>query len=170
MVDTVAGEAAKPDTHYPTIHNVPFSRTCIRSAIHRNYTAQLQRQWECSAVESALYRAMPRFDPSLSWTSPHSRHDASLVAQFLTGHFPTGQYLYRFHHRDSPACTECGCALDDRDHRLFTCPVYDSIRSRLISEVRRTGHQWTWDFLTHDGCHYLARFLQATRSTSPPPL
>ena len=170
MVDIVAREAAQPNTHYPTLHNVPFSRTSIRSAIRRHYTARLQRQWECSAAESALFRAMPRLDPSLLWTSTLSRHDASLVAQFLTGHFPTGQYLHRFHHRDSPACTECGCILDERDHRLFVCPALDTIRSHLISEVRRTGHQWTWDFLTHDGRHYLARFLRATYSPSPTPL
>ena len=33
MVDKVAKEAARPDTTYPTIHNVPFSRTCLRTAI-----------------------------------------------------------------------------------------------------------------------------------------
>ena len=164
MVDQVAKEAAQPDTTYPTIHTVPFSRTCLRSAIQRHYSAQLQRQWECSSSESDLFQAMPHFDSFISLTSTYSRYETALVAQFLTGHFPSGQYLHRFHHRDSPECVACGCTLDDRHHRLFICPAFDIIRGRLTSKVRCHGHQWTWDYLTHDGRHYLARFLRATRS------
>ena len=164
MVDKIAKEAAQSDTTFPTIHNVPFSRTCLRTVIRQHYSVQLQRQWECSSSESELFRAMPYVDRSLSWTSTHSRHETALVAQFLTGHFPSGQYLHRFHHRDTPECTACGCALDDCDHRLFVCPAFDMIRGHLTSEVRRLGHQWTWDYLTHDGRHYLARFLRATQS------
>ena len=103
MVDQVAKEAAQPDTTYPTIHTVPFSRMCLRSAIRRHYSAQLQRHTpyeastlRCSSSESDLFHAMPHFDNSISWTSTHSRHETALIAQFLTGHFPSGQYLTPF--------------------------------------------------------------------------
>ena len=111
----------------------------------------------------------------LYWTRlMPSRFMAARVAQFLTGHFPTGTYLYRFHLRPSPLC-ECCQVEDTRGHLLLFCQRWSLVRQRLSQwleedSARRSGvgspqHEWTWAFLvgSNAGRLWLGRFLVAVR-------
>lgn len=105
---------------------------------------------------------MPSLAPSLSWTDDLSRREVALVAQFLTGHYATNAYLFVFGSREDPHCDWCEVAVDDRHHRLFSCPRFSFVRQRLTAMVEtdsRDAQGWTRAFLTGPGRRYLARFL-----------
>ena len=103
-----------------------------------------------------------------------SRFMAARVGQFLTGHFPTAQYLHRFHHVPSPFCDYCG-VLDTRSHLLLDCQRWSFLRQRLSQWLRAEGQppqgegtltaEWTWEFLVECpiGRLWLGRFLVAIR-------
>ena len=109
---------------------------------------------------------MPHFTRSLSWTKGLHRREVALVAQFLTGHYATNAYLFRFGSRADPSCDWCEAVVDDRNHRLFSCPHFAFIRQQLASEVIAASdgaQDWTWEFLLGPGRRYLARFLLRVR-------
>ena len=103
-----------------------------------------------------------------------SRFMATRVAQFLTGHFPTGTYLFRFHLQPSPLC-ECCHVEDTRGHFLLECQRWTLVRQRLAQWLEEETAQrsrisspqpvWTWEFLVGStaGRLWLGRFLVAVR-------
>ena len=112
---------------------------------------------------------MPTYTSSVSWTAGLPRPVAATVAQFLTGHYATGCYLYRFHLRDDMHCEWCGADRDDREHRLFECPRFEYTRQVLRIEIEQAtdgAESWTWDFLLRAGRPYLAKFLRHVRSAT----
>ncbi len=135
QADFLAGQAAN-DLHQIEDLTVPHSHTALRSLIRRHYVSRLEALWSTSPKGRQLYTIMPQFTRSLSWTRDLSRREVSMVAQFLTGHYPTNQYLHRFHHIDDSHCTWCHSPIDDRNHRLFHCPRFDFLRQQLTSEIR----------------------------------
>ena len=80
---------------------------------------------------------------------------AARVAQFLTGHFPTGTYLFRFHLQPSPLC-ECCQVEDTRGHFLLECLCWTLVWQRLAEWLEEETAQrsrvgspppvWTWEF------------------------
>ena len=111
----------------------------------------------------------------LSWTRlMPTRFMATQVGQFLTGHFPTGEYLFRFGFLPSPLCEYCE-VLDSRAHMLLDCPRWTHHRQRLegwIQEAEGATSSgatvtpaWTWDFLVGSakGRLWLGRFLVGVR-------
>ena len=94
---------------------------------------------------------------------------AATVAQFLTGHYATSCYLYRFHLREDTCCIWCDGDHDDREHRLFECPRFEYTRQVLAAEIAQAtagNESWTWDFLLHEGRPYLAKFLRSVRAAT----
>lgn len=163
--DFFAGQAAAGNPNAFSL-SIPNCRTSLRSQIRQYYVAQLEAQWANSSMGRALFRVMPHFPRSLDWTKRLSRQDASLVAQFLTDHYPTNECLHRFHIREHPDCDWCHHPIDDRQHRLLHCPRFFLTRQRLASEIESQtsgSHGWTWNFLVGPGKQFLAKFLQAVR-------
>ena len=163
--DSIARQAAT-DPNQLEVISVPHSHRTLKTSIRQHYVSRLETLWHTSTRGRELYEVMPRFSRSLSWTHDLSRHDVSLVAQFLTGHYPTNDYLHRFHLIDDPHCTWCHYPIDDRNHRLFYCPRFAFLRQQLTSEIHHLTYgrcDWTWDFLSGHGRSFLARFLRATR-------
>lgn len=111
----------------------------------------------------------------LRWTRTiPTRRAVALVAQFITGHFPTAVYLAvrGLHH--SPLCDYCGC-LDTRAHLLLECGKYHHHRQHLTSWLLSvasarlppaTSWSWSWPFLvgTNAGRCWLSRFLARVHS------
>ena len=95
------------------------SRTMLQGPIHQWYRAQVRSQ-EDTAIGTILEPTEETIiSTDLHWTqSMPSRFMAARVGQLLTGHFPTGVYLYRFGHLPSPLCVGCG-VLDTREHLLM---------------------------------------------------
>ena len=149
--------------------DVPTCYTALRSRVRRHYCSRADRQWANAEQGRALYSIMPHHTGSISWTQGLSRPMAATVAQFLTGHYATNCYLYRFHLREDTCCIWCDGDRDDREHRLFECPRFEYTRQVLAAEIAQATHgteRWTWDFLTHEGRPYLAKFLRGVRAAT----
>ena len=166
----LADEAAKQAALHGALtfgyEPVPHCRTALRRAIRQHYASRFDLQWADAATGRDLFSVMPHFTRSLSWTEGLHRREVALVAQFLTGHYATNAYLFRFGSRAAPSCDWCEAAVDDRDHRLFSCPRFAFIRQQLASEVLAAfdgAQDWTWEFLLGPGRRYLARFLLRVR-------
>ena len=162
LADEAAKAAALSDSFDVVVEPVPVCRTALRSLVHRWLVGHVDRQWALCDRDRDLFSVMPSFAPSLSWTDDLSRREVALVAQFLTGHYASNAYLFQFGSREDPHCDWCEAAIDDRRHRLFSCPRFSFVRQRLTALVEsdsRGAQSWTWAFLTGPGRCYLARFL-----------
>ena len=135
--------------------------------------AQAQAQVQGGPAPDAALREDDIIYTDLHWTRlMSSRFMAARVAQFLTGHFPTGTYLFRFHLLPSPLC-ECCQVEDTRGHLLLACARWTLVRQRLTQWLEEeTAHRsrivfpqpaWTWEFLvaSTEGRLWLGRFLVA---------
>ena len=111
----------------------PFSvsRSMLDRHLLQWYHSQARAQ-----VQRAQALAAARQEDDIVYTDLHwtrfmsSRFMAARVAQFLTGHFPIGTYLFRFHLQPSPLC-ECCHVEDTRGHFLLECPRWMLVRQRL---------------------------------------
>ena len=161
-----AKQAALHGTLTSGFEPVPFCRNALRMAIRRHFASRFDAQWAHADTGRDLFSVMPHFTGFIAWTEGLHRREVALVAQFLTGHYATNAYLYRFCSRADPSCDWCEASVDDRAHRLFSCPRFAYIRQQLTTEVITAsgGTQgWTWEYLCGPGRHYLARFLRCVR-------
>jgi len=171
MADSAAKSAAQGALSIVAEERVPFCRSSLRTLIHRHYASRLEAQWHVEDTGRALHAIMPRFSRCLRWTLGLTRRQVALTSQFLTGHYATNAYLYRFGSRDDPGCGWCSAPVDDRRHRLFSCPRFDRLRLRLsmaIEHDTQGTHSWTWDFLVGSGRRFLACFLSSARDALQP--
>lgn len=169
MADAAAKDAAQRRHSEAALPSIPACRSLLRMAIRRHYISRLEAQWHVANTGRDLHTIMPRFSRCLRWTSSLSRRQIALIAQFLTGHYATNEYLCRFGSRTDSSCDWCSALLDDRSHRLLHCPRFDRLRQRLTMEVEASSqgmHSWTWDYLVGPGRHFLARFLDPVRDAS----
>lgn len=170
MADFAAKAAAQGESPQADVVPTPSCRSGLRTLICRHYVSRLEAQWHVAHTGRDLHDIMPRFTRCLRWTAGLSRRQVALTSQFLTGHYATHAYLFRFGSRSDPCCGWCSAPVDDRQHRLFTCPRFARLRHRLTLEVEsatRGDHSWTWDFLVGPGRRYLARFLDPVRDAIP---
>ncbi|KAF8319970.1 hypothetical protein DL93DRAFT_2039769, partial [Clavulina sp. PMI_390] len=58
------------------------------------------------------------------------RKKCSILAQLRSGHAPLGEYLARFGHAETPACTRCG-QVESVRHYLTVCKRYSRARMEL---------------------------------------
>ena len=166
LADAAAQTAALDPWPPLDLEAVPTCRTALRGLLRQTFVQRLDRQWALCDRGRDLFDIMPTFSTDLSWTDDLSRCEVALVAQFLMGHYATNAYLCRFGSRSDPRCDWCEAAMDDRQHRLFSCPRFTLIRQRLSAVLEadsREGFTWTWTFLTGPGRRYLAHFLRSVQ-------
>ncbi|CAD7700019.1 unnamed protein product [Ostreobium quekettii] len=175
LADSAARRAAQGDSPSPLVDTWCNKRQLERE-ICRWYQDTARRQERTldgtvlDSTEDVVFRSHLRWTRALP-----SRYAVALVAQFLTGHYPTRVYLARFRLTDSPFCDECGCP-DSRAHLLLDCTRFSYLRESLTSwlreewsgRTRQAGEAcpgWEWDFLTGSswGRLWLSRFLCETR-------
>ena len=93
--DTVARGAALGTCMQTESFSV--SRSMLEHHLHRWYHTQAQAQLQTTRDMGAGLAGDPIISTDLRWTRlMPSRFMAARVGQFLTGHFPTGEYLFRF--------------------------------------------------------------------------
>ena len=151
------------------------SRGMLNSEVRKWYRARLQAQWDATRASPLDPMEDVLIHTDMRWVaSIPSRFMVALVAQFLTGHFPTLSYLARFGHAASALCPSCGVR-DTRAHMLLSCDRWIHTRQRLTTWLLTTEvpdpHSgapqlgWTWDFLVASmrGRLWLGRFLAAVR-------
>ncbi len=169
LVDDIAKKATS-NSATRSLSDVPFCRKILRSRIYAHYMARADTQWTTSSRGRDLHQIQPLFSRDLSWTQDLTRRESALVAQFLSGHYPTQSYLHRFGLSTDYTCQWCGAPLDDREHRLLRCPRFDYQRQRLASDITQHTHGthgWSWQYLVSEGRHYLARFLSFVCKATP---
>ena len=172
QADAAAKRAAQGSSTDGLVVDVPACHTALWTRIRHFYRSRADRQWASSERGRALFSVMPTHTGSISWTEGLPRLIVDTVAQFLTCHYATNCYLYRFHLRATTRCPWCDAAQDDGEHRLFECPCFEYTRQALADEIEQATYgtsRWSWDFLLRDGRPYLAKFLRRVRSASVPP-
>ena len=151
------------------------SRAILEGALRRWYQSQALAQERATRGPALEPTEETIIYTDLRWTRLiHTRFMAAQVGQFLTGHFPTGEYLFRFGSLSSPLC-ECCAVRDSREHMLVECPRWGHHRQHLESWLQEAEGEtsiegavtpaWTWDFLvgTARGRLWLGRFLVGVR-------
>ena len=83
-----------------------------------------------------------RFRPNIRWTYNMDRVSVALTSQFLSGHFPSRQYLHRWTLVDDPHCRFCETNIEDRDHILLRCP-------NTFEPIGYTQRSMTWALTLH---------------------
>ena len=151
------------------------SRLMMEGALRRWYQSQALRQERATRGPVLEPTEDTIIHTDLRWIRlMPTRFMAAQVGQFLTGHFPTRAYLFRFGFISSPVCEWCE-ARGNREHMLLECPRWDHHRQRLEGWLHETEGEtstegavtpaWTWEFLvdTMRGRLWLGRFLVAVR-------
>ena len=77
-----------------------------------------------------------------------SKHERSLLAQLRYGilqiQLETGRYCNE--KREDRLCKICnGGVVEDQDHFVWHCPVYNEIRDKFVQFIK--NHTPTWDYL-----------------------
>ena len=172
-----ADEAARLAASIPRTSTEEYciSRSMLEGALRRWYQAQVITREQTLQGPMLETTEEVIIHTDLRWTSlMPTRFMAAQVGQFLTGHFPTGEYLFRFGFLSSPLCVYCEIP-DSRDHMLLECPRWSHHRQclrewlqELEGETSRESAvtpAWTWDFLVGSsrGRLWLGRFLVAVR-------
>lgn len=96
----------------------------------RKFTARLRADWQQQWTNLHKARKLWMVFPHLAAVKlPHHSNRRLLVIlhQLLVDHAPTKAYLHRFGGSSTSACS-CGFPEEDRDHLLFTCPLYAALR------------------------------------------
>lgn len=90
-----------------------------------------QGEWETDARGAWTRRLIPNIR---GWyTRRHGEVDHWL-SQLLTGHGAFGEYLHRFHRRQTPACLDCG-EDDSVEHTFFGCLRWEAERRAAWSKL-----------------------------------
>ena len=152
-----------------------MSHSMVNSSLRQWYQSQSQVQTRIASGTVLDMTEDTIIYTDLRWTRlMPSRFATARVGQFLTGHFPTRTYLYRFHLSPSPLC-ECCQVADTRAHLLLACSRWSHIRQHLSQWLAETGHRsvgdslpplaWTWEYLvmSTEGRVWLGRFLTLIR-------
>jgi len=71
----------------------------------------------------------------------NTRHNVAQLARLCSGHCSLNQYLFRFHHADSPYCECDNQTIETVQHYLLRCPRYEMQRARLVTKVG-IGGMW----------------------------
>lgn len=106
-----------------------------RRAIWTDVVAQWQARWDREDKGRETYRFFPDVAARLkaTWVEPDYE-----TSQLLGGH---GCFRRRLYDLGLGAHAECSCGEGDEDmhHVLWACPLYDEIRSGMLSGIHRDG-------------------------------
>ena len=169
----VENEAADSVAHGAAVHSLPalpaaapLCKSALKTHICLWYHNRMQRMWDSLDTGHGLRACGWQFISPVSWTRPFPRLSVSLLAQFLSDHFPCRLYLYHWHLVDSPACRFCAATLEDRDHIFLHCPRYDRLRASWQQHSMDTlGSELDWrlDALVPRGLQSLAGFVHGVK-------
>ena len=118
-----------------TSEELPQRLTTLNSVIHRHYATRLDVKWDLSSTGRQIFDTTPHLSRSMTFTKDLTRKYVPLVAQFLSGHYSSNQYLFRFHIRDDPRRFGCDAPFHDPFHRFFHCPPLEFIPQKLKCEL-----------------------------------
>ena len=145
---------------------IPHCLKALRTLLRHHYTNRMHSMWTTLSSGQDLRDSGWRFRPNIRWTYNMDRVSVALTSQFLSGHFPSRQYLHRWTLVDDPHCRFCEANIEDRDHILSRCPRYLHLRTHWIHSAQHDlGLDFTWSLktLVEDGLTFLAGFLKGVK-------
>ena len=118
-----------------TSEELPQRLITLNSVMHRHYATRFDAHWDLSSTGIQIFNTTPHLSRSMTCTKDLTRKYVPLVAQFLSGHYSSNQYLFRFHIRDDPRRFWCDAPFHDPFHRFFHCPPLEFIPQKLKCEL-----------------------------------
>ena len=112
----------------------PRERRKLRRDIRGEIVSLWQDRWTSSGDGRELYSFFPSIGERLKWTWVEPDH---VTSQLLSGHGCFRRRLHNMSLQDTSMCP-CGGDDEDRDHVLWSCPLYDEERGVLFEGVMRT--------------------------------
>ena len=105
--DLEARRAAEGHSQAP-IAMTPLCKKTLKTRLRAFYTARMMERWKSQYAGQGLRECGWEFRASMHWTTDLSRSAASVVAQFLSDHFPCRRYLHHWALVEDPGCRFCG--------------------------------------------------------------
>ncbi|GBP63882.1 Retrovirus-related Pol polyprotein from type-1 retrotransposable element R1 [Eumeta japonica] len=104
----------------------------LRRRVRDEMIALWQRDWDEEKNGRELYRYFPDVSARLSfgWVEPDYQ-----TSQLLTGHGCFRKRLYELGLNETSECL-CGQTDEDMHHVLWSCPLYDDLRSDMLSGIK----------------------------------
>ena len=165
----MAAKRAAQDTDLAAIpEEVPQCLTIFNTIIQLHYAQLFDSHCGVSSIGRQLFNTTPHLSRSIAWTKDLTRKIVALLDQFLFGHYPSNQYLFRFNIRADLGCCWYDAPFDDRNHLLFHCPRFESIQRKfqcaLVDYRTKDVFVWFWASLSGPGRQFLALFFQTANS------
>ncbi|GIY54396.1 uncharacterized protein CDAR_623001 [Caerostris darwini] len=102
---------------------IPINLLYIKKLIKKDISAEWQNRWTNSNKGREVFALLPI-------TNEKRVLGDFFLNQLITGHGTLAVYQNRFFGK-AAAC-ECGSPREDRNHLIFDCPQWDSIRSKFF--------------------------------------
>ncbi|XP_023223937.1 uncharacterized protein LOC111625128 [Centruroides sculpturatus] len=149
-----------------TYNRIPLSK--IKQWSRQLALQEWQSEWDCGDTGRVTHNYIPNISRRLEW-----KHftPSFVMTQLLTGHGNFNAYLNRFRLRESGVCHCDDTAIQDSNHYLLDCSLFDHQRNNLIGCVLYAGFNWPCspDTLLENKDIYnsLKKFLTSTAALCP---
>lgn len=108
---------------------------CSRSEVMEEILVQWQALWDVTSTKAAWTK---RLIPDLKrWWQYGPREISYHMAQALTGHRCFQSFLFKRGRATSLACVHCSAEMDDVEHTIFNCTLWEECREGLAVAVGR---------------------------------
>ena len=141
--DEEAKKAVQGDSSDPK-QLLPFLKKqipCSISAVHQDFTSQLQKCWKRRWKMSPHAKSLHSIDNSapskifLKLTQDLNCRQASIIMQLWKGHIGLDQHLFCIKKVKLPSCPHCwGITVETVKHFLLDCPSYQRERHKLQTQ------------------------------------
>jgi len=137
--DSVAKEAATSGQQGECYHHYKPLKAARNTDVKEATRNEWERRWREGTGQAQHLRRISMEQPIASghklYNSITKRHQVSTIARLRTGHCALNQYLHRFHIAETPLC-KCGSgSIENVNHFLLHCGLYDRERARLTEKV-----------------------------------
>ncbi|XP_067139277.1 uncharacterized protein [Centruroides vittatus] len=140
----------------------------IRTLIENTATLLWQAEWCKGETGRVTFEFLPNVLERLR--TKHLELN-SAITQTLTGQGNFKYYLHRFGHSEDDICECDGSSVQNVEHFIFQCNMYDRNRTRLIYKTLKHGHNWPCPLrcLVSNGELFkeLTTFITETRALEP---
>jgi len=132
------------DVNIINLVDIDISMGTAKGILRKKLDQQLAQKWSSIICSDTTMKLIPSFQHVRNVVDfqCHKPHQKRFLIWFLTGCCPLNHYLFRLKLKASPKCDGCGSEVEDRNHFLNVCPLYDGYRSALIRKNWEIFQRW----------------------------
>ena len=132
------------DVNIINLVDIDISMGTAKGILRKKLDQQLAQKWSSIICSDTTMKLIPSFQHARNVVDfqCHKPHQKRFLIWFLTGCCPLNHYLFRLKLKASPKCDGCGSEVEDRNHFLNVCPLYDGYRSALIRKNWEIFQRW----------------------------